>query len=270
MDIAYVFAGMVVGLVVGLTGVGGGSLMTPLLILFFGISPTTAVGTDLLYAAITKSGGAVVHGFKQTINWRVVGLMASGSVPASLLVVTLLSGDQLAWQSKNQVLVVALGVMLLLTACALIFRESLRRWSHRRQAIAAHGDAHVFADTPAWLASPISTVVLGAVIGVVVSLSSVGAGAVGVTVLLLLYPHMPIARVVGTDIAHAIPLTLVAGLGHAAVGHVDWWLLLTLIVGSLPGVALGSYLATRLPENFVRRALIVLLLLTGGRLVFTA
>ncbi len=264
MDFVYTLAGLGVGIVVGLTGVGGGSLMTPLLVLLFGVSPATAVGTDLLYAAITKAGGVAVHGIKKTIDWKIVGWLAAGSVPASLLVVLFLASQQsaaVAGASQaagfSAIFSFSLGVMLLLTALALIFRKSLQKWAAnaRPEPISAHR-------------KPLATVFLGAFIGVAVSLSSVGAGAVGVTALILLYPKLPMARVVGTDIAHAVPLTLIAGLGHASLGHVDWTLLGSLLLGSLPGVAIGSLLASKLPEFFIRHALVFLLLIIGGKLVF--
>ena len=260
MDIAYSFAGLGVGIVVGLTGVGGGSLMTPLLVLLFGITPATAVGTDLLYASFTKMGGVVVHGIKKTIDWQIVGLLAAGSVPASLLVVWYLAARRATGTSVDagfsSLFSFSLGVMLLLTALALVFRKSLQQWAAQRSS-----------EPVAVTRKPLYTVLLGAFIGVAVALSSVGAGAVGVTALILLYPRLPIARVVGTDIAHAVPLTLIAGLGHASLGHVDLSLLGSLLLGSLPGVAIGSMLATRLPEIFVRHSLVVLLLITGSRLV---
>ncbi|MBI3715521.1 MAG: sulfite exporter TauE/SafE family protein [Betaproteobacteria bacterium] len=261
MDFAYSLAGLAVGLVVGLTGVGGGSLMTPLLVLLFGITPSTAVGTDLLYAAITKAGGVAVHGWKKTVDWKIVGWMAAGSVPASALTLLLLSG-RTGNQSLDVIFSVSLGIMLLLTALALLFRKALQRRAVAYHAARSHPGAHADA------IKPFSTLALGAFIGVAVSLSSVGAGAVGVTALILLYPTLPTVRIVGTDIAHAVPLTLVAGLGHALLGHVDGWLLTSLVLGSVPGVMIGSWFATKLPDIYLRHALVVLLLMTGSRLVF--
>lgn len=261
MDFAYSIAGLGVGIVVGLTGVGGGSLMTPLLVLLFGITPSTAVGTDLLYASITKAGGVAVHGIKKTIDWKIVGWLAAGSVPASLLVVVYLAFIRSSGATPDagfsSLFSFSLGIMLLLTALALVFRKRLQQWATHRSPEPITASR-----------KPLYTVLLGAFIGIAVSLSSVGAGAVGVTALILLYPKLPIPRIVGTDIAHAVPLTLIAGLGHASLGHVDLSLLGALLLGSLPGVAIGSLLATRLPEFFVRHSLVVLLLIIGGRLVF--
>ncbi|HEX9390827.1 MAG TPA: sulfite exporter TauE/SafE family protein [Usitatibacteraceae bacterium] len=257
MDIAYSLAGLGVGLIVGLTGVGGGSLMTPLLVLLFGITPSVAVGTDLLYASITKTGGALVHGIKNSIQWKIVGWLALGSIPAALFVVSMLAGRKALSASQEQIFSFSLGVMLLLTALSLVYRKPIQAWAEQRSTHTA----------PAWQ-KPLFTVLVGAFLGAAVSLSSVGAGAVGVTALVLLYPKLSAAKIVGTDIAHAVPLTLIAGLGHASLGHIDWLLLGSLLLGSLPGVALGSMLSTRLPDIFVRHSLVVLLLLIGGRLVF--
>ncbi len=261
MDFAYSFAGLAVGAIVGLTGVGGGSLMTPLLVLLFGISPSVAVGTDLLYAAVTKAGGVVVHSWKETIDWKIVAWMAAGSVPASAVTLLLISGQRGTGNHTIDLLFSAsLGVMLLLTALSLLFRNSLRDFASNYFAGSDKPEA-------ASAYKPFATLALGAFIGVAVSLSSVGAGAVGVTALLLLYPTLPTVRIVGSDIAHAVPLTLVAGLGHAWLGHVDWWLLGSLVVGSLPGVMIGSWISTKLPDLFLRHALVVLLVFTGSRLV---
>jgi uncharacterized protein len=258
MDVLYILSGFLVGAVVGVTGVGGGSLMTPLLVLFFGVSPVTAVGTDLLFAAITKTGGAWAHARRGGVTWKVVGLLAAGSVPASVL--TLLALHRFVSDEKAlaDVVSLGLGVALLLTAVALLCRERLRRWATRRagNAPAAGSDR-----------TAARTVLVGAVLGALVSVSSVGAGALGVTALFFLYPGLAAARIVGTDIAHAVPLTLVAGLGHAAAGAVDGSLLASLLVGSLPGIWLGSHIGQALPERFLRGALATMLVLIGGKLV---
>jgi uncharacterized membrane protein YfcA len=255
MDFAYTIAGFFVGAIVGLTGVGGGSLMTPLLVLVFGIHPATAVGTDLLYAAITKAGGTLVHGFKKTVDWRITGLMAAGSLPASALTLWAVSqyaAGGLAGASK--LISGALGVALLLTAAALIFRKHLQAFSgHHAERNPATTDT--------------LTVITGAVLGMLVSISSVGAGALGVTALILLYPRLPVLRVVGTDIAHAVPLTLVAGLGHWVLGSVDWTLLGSLLLGSLPGIFIGSHISARVPERVLRPILASLLVIIGGKLI---
>jgi uncharacterized membrane protein YfcA len=257
VDVVQTLSGFVVGLIVGLTGVGGGSLMTPLLVLGFGIAPATAVGTDLLYAALTKCGGVWVNARRQSIEWRVVALLAVGSLPASVVTVSLLHYFAVDTSRFDSVVTTTLGVALMLTALAIIFRRKLRElgarlgtesaaWSRRRSAI---------------------TVLSGVALGVLVTISSVGAGALGVAVLFFLMPHGSTLRVVGTDIAHAVPLTLVAGLGHATLGTIDWRLLLALLAGSLPGIYLGSHLAARVPEVWLRSALATMLILIGGKFV---
>ncbi|MBS0219841.1 MAG: sulfite exporter TauE/SafE family protein [Proteobacteria bacterium] len=254
LDPIYIALGACVGFIVGLTGVGGGSLMTPALVLLFGIHPATAVGTDLLYAATTKSVGSLVHGLRRNVAWRVVGLLALGSVPASA--VTLFGLAQLGPHSglMTRTITCALGIALLLTSVSLVFRRVLMAM---RQAGAGRS-----AERTATL-----TVLTGAVIGVLVSISSVGAGAIGVSALLLLYPSYSASRIVGTDIVHAVPLTLVAGLGHWLTGSVDVSMLVSLVSGSVPTIALGSYLAPRLPEVGLRYLLALVLAIAGGKLV---
>jgi hypothetical protein len=256
IDFPYSIAGFAVGAIVGLTGVGGGSLMTPLLVLGFGVPPVTAVGTDLLYAGFTKAGGTLAHGVKGHVDWRIAGLLAAGSVPATLLAIAALSILPPASPATRLVVSTTLGVMLVLTALALAFRGRLLAWAQR------HGDN-------AWIArhQTAATITTGAFIGAAVTFSSVGAGAVGVTALVLLFPALATVRIVGTDIAHAIPITLLAGAGHAFLGNVNWVLLGTLLLGSIPGILVGSHLAARLPERLVRHSLVAVLLLAGTKLV---
>ena len=254
IDPLYVASGFGVGLLVGMTGVGGGSLMTPLLILLFGIHPSTAVGTDLLYAAATKTGGSVVHGVARSIHWPAVIRLACGSIPASVL--TLLAMWQLGLDGASQRSLVNLVLCfaLLLTATSLIFRKSiLDRYRSRMERV---DDRTI----------TIITVATGVALGVLVSISSVGAGAVGVTALLLLYPRLPMAKIVGSDIAHAVPLTLVAGTGHWLLGAVDWHLMGVLLLGSLPGIIIGSYAAVRVPQTVLRVALASILIVVAGNI----
>jgi uncharacterized membrane protein YfcA len=257
MSLAFTFSGFVVGAIVGMTGVGGGSLMTPLLVLMFGIAPNTAIATDLLYASITKSGGMFAHAKRGGVDWRMVGLLAAGSVPASLFTMLMLHRFDLQSAHVSAVLTTALGVALLLTASVLIFRERITRFARR---VSERRGGPSEKRTRTW------TVLTGIVLGTLVTLSSVGAGALGVAALTMLAPGAAAVRIVGTDIAHAVPLTLVAGLGHAAGGTVDWALLGSLLVGSLPGIWLGSQISHKLPERLLRNLLAAMLILIGGRL----
>ena len=253
----YTLSGLVVGALVGFTGVGGGSLMTPLLVLLFGIHPATAVGTDLLYAGVTKISGSFVHGLNGAIDWKVTRRLALGSVPAAAL--TLLTLAHFGVDSKGATVAISttLGFALLLTAVTLVFRKRLLA--------AAAG----FFDRRTDREIRLLTTALGVALGVLVSISSVGAGAIGVTVLLMLYPKLPTVRIVGSDIAHAVPLTLVAGAGHWwLLGSVDWPLLLSLLLGSIPGIAIGSHFASRVPDRVLRPLMAGTLALVGGRLVF--
>jgi uncharacterized membrane protein YfcA len=254
IDPLYVASGFGVGLLVGLTGVGGGSLMTPLLILLFGIHPSTAVGTDLLYAAATKTGGSLIHGWSRSIHWPAVIRLACGSIPASIVTMLVLWQLHLDGAAQSSMVNLVLSFALVLTATSLIFRKSImERYRQRLEGVDGRTTA-------------IATVLTGAALGVLVSISSVGAGAVGVTALLLLYPRLPMARIVGSDIAHAVPLTLVAGAGHWALGSVDWHLMGVLLLGSLPGIAIGSYSAVRVPEPVLRVALAAVLIVVAGKM----
>jgi uncharacterized protein len=254
IDPLYSLSGFGVGLLVGMTGVGGGSLMTPLLILLFGIHPATAVGTDLLYAAATKTGGSLVHGIARSIHWPIVGRLACGSIPASMLTLATLWWLNLDSEVARGLINLVLCFALFLTAATLIFRSAIMtRYRDRFDQLDSGNTSLV-------------TVVVGAGLGVLVSISSVGAGAVGVIALLLLYPQLPMARVIGSDIAHAVPLTLVAGTGHWMMGSVDWHLMGSLLAGSLPGIFIGSYCAARVPEKALRLVLAATLLVVAGKL----
>lgn len=257
MSIAYTIAGFSVGAIVGLTGVGGGSLMTPLLVLLFGINPSVAVGTDLLYAAITKAGGTLAHGMKGTVDWQVTRRLASGSIPAAALTLAALAYFAPGGiGGATSLIKVSLGVALLLTAVAIICRKHIQAFALR------HNGGKENPRRTALL-----TVVTGAVLGVLVSISSVGAGALGVSALFFLYPRLPTLRIVGSDIAHAVPLTLVAGIGHWFLGSVDWALLGSLLIGSLPGIWLGSHISTRVPDRVLRPILATMLVLVGSKLI---
>ena len=252
----YVLSGAFVGVLVGLTGVGGGSLMTPLLILLFGFHPASAVGTDLLYASATKSVGTTVHAAGRTVDWRLVGRMALGSVPATVATVIAMHLLHLEGDKGSRVLSLLLGVVLVVTAAALLARDRLLAAARLRQPDLSDRTAAVL------------TVALGAVLGVLITLTSVGAGALGVTLLVFLYPKLPTARIVGSDIVHAVPLTLIAGLAHWAAGSVNLGVLGSLLLGSIPGIVVGSALTPRVPEVVLRPILAAVLVLVGLKLVF--
>ena len=254
-DLLYTLSGFCVGALVGVTGVGGGSLMTPLLILLFGIHPTTAVGTDLLFAASTKTLGTAVHAAARTVDWMLVALLAIGSVPATIATVFALSRLDLRGVAAEHAVTLTLGAVLLVTALFLIAGRGIReRYADRLNGLDRRTAA-------------LLTIALGLVMGVLVTATSVGAGAIGVTVLLILHPKMPAGRVVGSDIAHAVPLTLLAGIGHWYLGSIDWSILKVLLIGSLPGIVVGSYLASRSRDAVVRLALASVLVIVGVRLL---
>ena len=253
---AYAMAAFLVGVLVGLTGVGGGSLMTPILILLFGINPATAVGTDLLHAAATKTAGSLVHGRNRTIEWRVVRRLATGSIPTTILTIAALSAIDINGPLAHSLINAVLALALVVTAITLVFRNRMAaRFAHHLGSLADQQIATI-------------TVIVGAAIGMLVSISSVGAGAIGVTALVLLYPQLPAARIVGSDIAHAVPLTLAAGIGHWFLGSIDFAVFTSLILGSVPGILVGSYAALRVPDRALRLVLAVTLLAVAAKLSF--
>ncbi len=255
MDWLTTCAGLVVGLLVGFTGVGGGAMMTPLLVLMFGVAPQTAVGTDLLYAAVTKSVGSSIHGAFGALDWYVLRLLWCGSLPAAIATLVMLNNtgarDELA-----RLILPVLSVALIFTGTIMLLSRRLLHTLHR-------------SSLPEQLKplQPVMTVVAGAILGLVVTLTSVGAGAIGAVLLVYLYPRRLLGqKLVGTDIAHAIPLTLVAGLGHAKLGHVDFRLLAWLLLGSIPGIAVGAFLSHRTSPRVIRGAIAVMLIVVGARL----
>lgn len=256
MSLAFTVSGLLVGVLVGLTGVGGGSLMTPLLTLLFGFSPATAVGTDLVFAAITKGFGTIAHRAHGHVQWAVVRRLCVGSLPAAAIAIMVLkSAGELDGRWLHAIRV-SIGVSVILSVISLLFRRQMLAWLARHPRFQLEGQAQ-----------RVATVIVGAVIGVLVTVSSIGAGAVGATLILLLYPRMKPAEVAGTDIAYAVPLTALAGLGHVWLGTVDWNLLLALLVGSIPGIWLGAQLSRALPERLVRGALATTLTLVAIKLV---
>ncbi|HEY3300470.1 MAG TPA: sulfite exporter TauE/SafE family protein [Methylophilaceae bacterium] len=254
MEFGYIIAGFVVGFLVGLTGVGGGSLMTPILLLFFHIKPAVAVGTDLLFASFTKSVGIFAHGKLGNIDWKMVTLLAIGSVPASIATILVLRTMDVESSGAIAAIKFWLGIALIITSIAVLLRSKL-------MALVANDR---------WIPVqyvPTLTVLLGVILGCLVTLTSVGAGALGVTALIMLYPKEKITTIVGSDIAHAVPLTLVAGLGHATLGTINYSLLGTLLIGSIPGIYLGSHLSSKIAEHWVRIALACILIYVGLKLV---
>jgi uncharacterized membrane protein YfcA len=253
----YSILGLCVGFLVGMTGVGGGSLMTPALVLLFGIHPATAVGTDLLFAGLTKAVGTSVHGLHGSVNWRIVALLSSGSIPMAIATLLLLRwiGPQDAAVSRTICWV--MGVALIMTAASLYLRGLLAA-----PRPASDPDKDRYRQT-------VLTIGSGAALGLLVTISSVGAGAMGIVVLYLLFPLLPMRTLVGSDVAHAVPLTLVAGSGYWLVGAVNWSMLAWLLAGSLPGIILGSTIAPRVNERILRPILSAILVLVGVRLLFT-
>lgn len=254
MDWVAIASGFGVGAIVGITGVGGGSLMTPLLLSVFKLNPAVAIGTDLWFAALTKMSGSVAHARHGHVKWGITGLLLAGSIPASIATVALmhLTGITKGWASA---LTFSLGIALLLTAVVVAFKKS---W----QAVGLKLERHIPESR-----KPLLTIAAGVILGVLVSLSSIGAGAIGATLILLIYPRLEARYIVGSDIAHAVPLTLVAGIGHATLGNVDWPLLVPLLIGSVPGIWLGAQLTRRMPDGVIRTLLCASLLMAGWKVI---
>jgi uncharacterized membrane protein YfcA len=273
----YIVSGLLVGVLVGLTGVGGGSLMTPLLVFLFGFKPATAVGTDLLFAALTKTGGVWIHHTKHSsVDWRIVRWLSLGSLPFAVVTLFVLNHFAAIGKETTSMITLTLGIALLLTAASILVRSLLIRRDKNNGVVAEEEIEEALAENEKideikrgrfdrWQIP--ATVLVGAVLGVLVTLTSVGAGALGTVVLLFLYPKMLTVKIVGTDLAHAIPLTAVAGFGHWMLGNVDFVLLGSLMIGSLPGIWVGSHLSAKLPERFLRPILAVLLLIIGLKFI---
>lgn len=260
MEWAQTAAGFLVGILVGLTGVGGGSLMTPLLIFVFGVSPVTAVGTDLLFAAITKAGGVISHAKQKTIHWRITLLLMAGSIPTALITIQFLGHLFSAGKQIDTLINIVLGGALILTSLVLLFRNKMN-YAGRKAIISGH--------TLKRIRTPL-TILSGVLLGVLVPVSSIGAGALGAAILMFLYPSLPTRRIVGTDLAHAVPLTAIAGLGHLQMGTVDVSLLLTLLLGSIPGIYLGSHMSNVIPEKIMRTILASLLMMIGFKFMLAS
>ncbi|MDO7635711.1 MAG: sulfite exporter TauE/SafE family protein [Porticoccaceae bacterium] len=252
MEILFlVLTGGLIGLIVGITGVGGGALMTPALLLF-GFPAHIAIGTDLWFAALTKTGGLVSHHRQGHVNWTIVRNLALGSLPAAIVTGIFLSSWTDSPENYAPLLKSALGFMLILTSIALLFRTRISALYSRRQNTAAD------AAGGSW-----RLIGVGIVLGIFVTLSSVGAGAIGTAVLMIMFPYLAPKNIVGTDIAHAVPLTFIAGLVHLRLGNVDFVLLACLLAGSLPAIYLGSALSSRIPSKLMHPILASLLMLLG-------
>lgn len=257
MLMTYITAGFGVGLLVGMTGVGGGSLMTPLLTLLFGVSPTVAVGTDLAFASITKGAGTITHRFNDTVHWDIVRRLCIGALPAALVATLGLRHFGTLDAEIGQLIRYSIAGSVMLTVIALLFRKRMLNWVHAKPERQLQGTSLVTA-----------TIVSGALLGVLVTVSSIGAGAIGATLLVMLYPKLTPAEVAGTDIAYAVPLTAIAAAGHWWLGSIDWTLLVTLLIGSLPGITLGSMLARKVPERFLRALLALTLTGVAAKLIY--
>ncbi|MEC5217295.1 putative membrane protein YfcA [Actimicrobium sp. GrIS 1.19] len=257
MTLSYIVSGFAVGLLVGLTGVGGGSLMTPLLTLLFGISPTVAVGTDLAFASATKVAGTFAHRYRGTVHWDIVRRLCLGALPAAVLATLALKYFGALDKEIGQIIRYSIAGSVLLTVIAIVFRTRMQHW------ITAHPERQLQGTRLV-----VATVVAGAVLGTLVTISSIGAGAVGATLLVLLYPRLSPAEIAGTDIAYAVPLTAIAALGHWWIGSINWELLAMLLIGSVPGITIGSLAARAVPEKILRTLLAMTLTGVAFKLVF--
>jgi uncharacterized membrane protein YfcA len=271
-DYYFILAGLLVGFCVGVTGVGGGSLMTPILIGVMGIPPQVAIGTDLLYASISKFCGSLVHAKKLNIVWPIVIFLSIGSIPASLGTTWALHHFFSSANEYKKLLTIVLGFMLVLTGISILFRAAIeqffakRRGMNDQQRHSLHdADSAEAKETQiqTMLKNKPMVIIMGVVLGVFVTLSSVGAGAFGVMALVLLFPNLPMIRIIGSDVVHAVLLTLVAGLGHLFSGNVDFHMLTYLLIGAIPAIIIGTLIGSKLPEHHIRRLLGITLLLLG-------
>ncbi|PJG44438.1 membrane protein [Acinetobacter tandoii] len=263
-SVEYILAGVLVGFCVGITGVGGGSLMTPILISLFKIEPHIAIGTDLLYASISKFCGSMVHAKKMNIVWPIVIWLAVGSIPASFATHWVLENYLSQSASYKSILTMVLGFMLTLTGVSIIFRGHIERFFNKfrkDEQLDMSEDLEKVnfqaKDKRAYI------ILMGVILGIFVTLSSVGAGAFGIMALVIMFPNLPMIRIIGSDVVHAVLLTLVAGLGHMSSGNVDFALLGWLLVGSIPAIIVGTLISSRLPEKIIRKILGITLFALG-------
>ncbi len=263
MEWGYTLAGLFLGIILGMTSVGGGSITTPVLIFGFSIQPAIAVGTALLYSAITKSGGIWAYWRHGVIHWIVVKRLVIGSVPAAFIVLYFLHKTGMSEGQHSELITVALGIALILTSSALLLQGTITKFLHARTKYLATSELYRVRQDEDGKA--VATIAVGVFLGVMVTISSVGAGALGAVILLFLYPQMKGVEIVATTIAYSVPLTAIAGLGYATVGTVDWSLLAFLLIGSLPGIYIGSHLGVKIPDAVMRPLLAVLLFAVGVR-----
>ena len=254
---SYVVSGFAVGLLVGMTGVGGGSLMTPLMTLLFGVPPSVAVGTDLAFACVTKTAGTFTHRLRGTVRWDIVRLLCIGALPAAMVAAVLLKHFGALDADIGQLIRYCIAGSVLLTITALLFKTKMMAWVNAKPSRQLQGRALTTA-----------TVIAGLVLGALVTISSIGAGAIGATILVMLYPRWSSAEVAGTDIAYAVPLTAIAAFGHWWLGSINWALLGSLLIGSLPGITIGSWFARVVPERILRVLLAMTLTGVAAKLVF--
>jgi uncharacterized membrane protein YfcA len=260
MELIHIGAGALVGLIIGLTGVGGGSLMTPILVLGFSIQPSIAVGTDLLYAAITKSSGVFFHQKNKTVDWKIVALLSSGSIPSSISTIYFLEYIRSLDINYDSIIITTLGFMLILTSIIVFSKNRLLNFIH-----SSNPGNPIIGNIKKF--RPAITVISGISLGILVTLSSVGAGAIGAAILFLLYPHKKPIAIVGTDLAHAVPLTAIAGAGHIHFGSVDLDLLKGLLMGGIPAIYLGSFIGKKLPDRILQPLIATFLLMMGFKLI---
>jgi uncharacterized membrane protein YfcA len=250
-------SGFAVGLLVGMTGVGGGSLMTPLLTLLFGVAPSVAVGTDLAFASLTKGAGTITHRSRGNVQWNIVLRLCGGALPAALVATLALQKFGALNPAIGEVIRYSIAVSVLLTVVALLFRPKLLAWVHASPRRQLHGRTLSHA-----------TVLAGALLGTLVTVSSIGAGAIGATILLMLYPRLSPAEIAGTDIAYAVPLTAIAAAGHWWLGSINWQLLAALLVGSVPGITIGAWASRAIPEGVLRTLLAATLTGVAAKLIY--
>ncbi len=257
MTFSYIICGFFVGILIGLTGVGGGSLMTPLLTIIFGINPSVAIGTDLVFSTITKSAGTFVHKLKSTVHWEIVKLFCIGAIPSSIITIFLIKYYISISDQINLILSYLISFSVLLTAFSVIFRNKIKVLVGKNKSYQLSGKNLT-----------IMTIISGIFLGFLVTISSIGAGAIGATVLIILYPKLTASEIAGTDLAYAVPLTAVASVGHWWIGTINWSLLILLLFGSIPGIILGSLMSKSIPENFLRTILAAVLVIVAVKVVY--